>query len=144
MQFDADTVGASSPAADAEMCMMMADAMEAVGIERGDYVIKVNSRKLLEGLREALAAQGAISDAQWLGVLRAIDKLDRLGRTASSSSWPRAARMRAAISPRAPASRQAQADKVMRFLGFSGDAAEGTTTYKPDTALSQLPRKLRA
>ena len=58
MQFDADTVGAPSPAADAEMCMMMADAMEAVGIARGDYVIKVSSRKLLEGLREALSAQG--------------------------------------------------------------------------------------
>src|SRR6476661_2540887 len=46
MQFDADTVGAGSPAADAEMAMMMADVMEAVGIRRGDYVIKVNSRKL--------------------------------------------------------------------------------------------------
>ena len=79
MQFDADTVGAPSPAADAEMCMMMADAMEAVGIARGDYVIKVNSRKVLDGVREALAAQGVISGAQWLGVLRAIDKLDRLG-----------------------------------------------------------------
>ncbi len=42
MQFDADTVGASSPAADAEICMMAADTMEALGIPRGQYVIKVN------------------------------------------------------------------------------------------------------
>src|SRR6185437_5790398 len=45
MQFDADTVGAPGPEADAEMCMMMADTMEALGIKRGDYVIKVNNRK---------------------------------------------------------------------------------------------------
>src|SRR3954447_151375 len=50
MQFDADTVGSASPAADAEMCMMAADAMEALGIKRGDYVVKVNSRKALDEL----------------------------------------------------------------------------------------------
>src|SRR2546421_10404479 len=44
MQFDADTVGAASVAADAEMCMLAADTMEALGIRRGDYVVKVNSR----------------------------------------------------------------------------------------------------
>jgi histidyl-tRNA synthetase len=50
MQFDADTVGAPTAAADAEMAMMMADVMEAVGIKRGDYVIKVNNRRLLDGV----------------------------------------------------------------------------------------------
>ena len=54
MQFDADTVGAASPAADAEMCMMMADCLEALGIKRGDYVIKVNNRKVLDGVMEAI------------------------------------------------------------------------------------------
>ncbi len=49
MQFDADTVGSSSPAADAEMCMMAADTMEALGIPRGSYVVKVNNRKVLDG-----------------------------------------------------------------------------------------------
>jgi len=58
MQFDADTVGAPSPAADAEMCMMMADVMEAVGVKRGDYVIKVNSRRLLEGVAQLLGPDG--------------------------------------------------------------------------------------
>jgi len=47
MQFDADTVGSASPAADAEMCMMAADTMEALGIPRGSYVVKVNNRKVL-------------------------------------------------------------------------------------------------
>src|SRR6202051_1194924 len=76
MQFDADTVGSASPAADAEMCMMAADTMEALGIERGQYVVKVNNRKVLDGVRDAI---GVTDDGQWLTVMRAIDKLDRLG-----------------------------------------------------------------
>ena len=52
MQFDADTVGSASPAADAEMCMMAADTMEALGIPRGSYVVKVNNRKMLDGVLE--------------------------------------------------------------------------------------------
>src|SRR3954451_10749233 len=76
MQFDADTVGSSSPAADAEICMMIADTMEALGIPRGSYVVKVNNRKVLDGVRDAL---GISDDGRWLTVMRAIDKLDRLG-----------------------------------------------------------------
>jgi histidyl-tRNA synthetase len=76
MQFDADTVGSGSPAADAEMCMMAADTMEALGIPRGAYVVKVNNRKVLDGVREVL---GIADDGRWLTVMRAIDKLDRLG-----------------------------------------------------------------
>ena len=53
MQFDADTVGSASPAADAEMCMMAADTMEALGIPRGSYVVKVNNRKVLDGVMES-------------------------------------------------------------------------------------------
>ncbi|WP_375413944.1 histidine--tRNA ligase [uncultured Bradyrhizobium sp.] len=74
MQFDADTVGSASPAADAEMCMMAADTMEALGIPRGSYVVKVNNRKVLDGMREAI---GVSDDAQWLTVMRAVDKLDK-------------------------------------------------------------------
>ena len=58
MQFDADTVGAASPAADAEICMMAADCLEALGIARGDYVIKVNNRKVLDGVMEAIGLGG--------------------------------------------------------------------------------------
>jgi histidyl-tRNA synthetase len=79
MQFDADTVGASSPAADAEICMMAADCLEALGVKRGDYVIKVNNRKVLDGLMESIGLGGAENAGRRLTVLRAIDKLDRLG-----------------------------------------------------------------
>jgi histidyl-tRNA synthetase len=79
MQFDADTVGSASPAADAEMCMMAADTMEALGIPRGSYVVKVNNRKVLDGTMEAIGLGGEENSGKRLTVLRAIDKYDRLG-----------------------------------------------------------------
>jgi histidyl-tRNA synthetase len=75
-QFDADTVGASSVAADAELCMLAADTLEALGLPRGQYVVKVNNRKVLDGVLESNDVTAA---SQRLAVLRAIDKLDRLG-----------------------------------------------------------------
>ncbi len=80
-QFDADTVGAPGMAADAEMCMLMADTMDALGIARGDYVVRVNNRKILDGVLEeiGLNLEDADGQAQRLTVLRAVDKLDRLG-----------------------------------------------------------------
>ena len=78
-QCDADTVGSASVAADAEICMMLADALEAVGIERGDYVIKVNNRKVLNGVMEVAGLGGDDKEAERGIVLRAIDKFDRLG-----------------------------------------------------------------
>jgi histidyl-tRNA synthetase len=79
MQFDADTVGSASPAADAEMCMMAADTMEELGIPRGSYVVKVNNRKILDGIMESIGLVGDEHAGRRLTVLRAIDKLDRLG-----------------------------------------------------------------
>lgn len=81
-QFDADTVGTPSMAADAEMCMLMCDAMEAIGIERGDYEVRVNNRKILDGVFEIinLEAEGEELATQKLTILRALDKMDRLGR----------------------------------------------------------------
>jgi histidyl-tRNA synthetase len=79
MQFDADTVGTPGVAADAEMAMMMADVMEALGIKRGDYVIRVNNRKVLDGVLEAIGLGGEENAGRRLTVLRAIDKLDKLG-----------------------------------------------------------------
>jgi histidyl-tRNA synthetase len=75
-QFDADTVGAPSVAADAELCMLAADTLEALGVPRGQYVVKVNNRKVLDGV---LDQAGVTSQGQRLSVMRAIDKLDRLG-----------------------------------------------------------------
>ena len=78
-QCDADTVGAPSVAADAEICAMLADALEAVGIERGDYVVRINNRKVLNGVMEVAGLSGDDKETERGIVLRAIDKLDRLG-----------------------------------------------------------------
>src|ERR1700681_2212412 len=78
-QFDADTVGSASAAADAEICMMAADTMEALGIARGQYVVKVNNRKVLDGVLEAIGLGDESQAATRLTAWRAIDKLDRLG-----------------------------------------------------------------
>jgi histidyl-tRNA synthetase len=82
IQCDADTVGSNAPAADAEMVMMFADTLEALGLSRGDYAIKLNSRKLLDGALEAAGLTLSGSDetrARRGAVLRAMDKLDRVG-----------------------------------------------------------------
>ena len=79
MQFDADSVGAPGVQSDAEMCMMMADTLEALGIKRGDYVIRVNNRKVLDGVLDDIGLQGDENAAQRLTVLRAMDKLDKFG-----------------------------------------------------------------
>src|SRR6186713_2144348 len=79
MQFDADTVGSASMAADAEICMMAADTMEKLGVPRGSYVVKINNRKVLDGVLESIGLAGDANAGKRLTVLRAIDKLDRLG-----------------------------------------------------------------
>ena len=75
-QCDADTVGAPSVAADAEICSMLSDTLEAVGIPRGDYLVRVNNRKVLNGVLETM---GVKDEAQQADVLRTIDKFDKVG-----------------------------------------------------------------
>ena len=134
MQFDADTVGAASPAADAEICMMAADCLEALGIKRGDYVIKVNNRKVLDGLLEAISLGRALDPQHRLVILRAIDKLDRLGAAGVFALLTSGRKDESGdFTPGANLS-TAQADNVMRFLGYSADIGRG---YEPDVALAQ-------
>ena len=82
-QCDADTVGSASMAADAEICTMLSDTLEQVGIARGDYIIRVNNRKVLNGVMEVAGILDPSDPEKFTAergtVLRAIDKLDRLG-----------------------------------------------------------------
>ena len=75
-QCDADTVGAASVAADAEIIAMLADALEAAGIARGDYLVRVNNRKVLNGVLDSM---GVSDPATAADVLRTIDKFDKVG-----------------------------------------------------------------
>ena len=117
MQFDADTVGAASPAADAEICMMAADCLEALGIKRGDYVIKVNNRKVLDGVMEAIGLGGEANAGRRLTVLAG----NRQARSArargrASAAWRGARATRAAISPRARGLEKARSSRCLPFL----------------------------
>jgi len=75
-QLDFDTVGSDDAVVDAEACMVLADAMEALGLKRDDYVVKVNSRKILSGY---LAHLGVKREEAEQDVLRVIDKMEKIG-----------------------------------------------------------------
>lgn len=75
-QCDADSIGAPGFHADSEMIAMGAEALRAVGMETGEFVIRVNTRRLLNGVLDAV---GANRSETRLSILRALDKLDRLG-----------------------------------------------------------------
>ena len=101
MQFDADTVGAASMAADAEMCMLAADTMEALGIPRGQYVVKVNNRKVLDGVMDA-HANSLAREAPDATYARDRQARSPRRRRRAECCLAKAAKTRAAISPKAP------------------------------------------
>ena len=75
-QCDADTVGSASIAADSEICMLLSDTLQNVGISEGDYIIKANNRKVLNGVLESMNIQETPKrDA----ILRTVDKFDKVG-----------------------------------------------------------------
>src|SRR5712672_1534446 len=136
MQFDADTVGSASMAADAEICMMAADTMEALGL-KGHYVVKVNNRKVLDGALERIGLGGEENAWRRLTVLRAIDKLDRLGRAgveallglgrkAESGDFTKGAGLDRAAIDRVIAYTQARADDNASTLDALGSAIANT------------------
>lgn len=75
-QLDFDTVGTSDMAADAEVCMVTADALEKIGLKRGSYIVKVNNRKVLKGFLKNL---GVNEEAMEQNILRVVDKQDKIG-----------------------------------------------------------------
>lgn len=120
MQFDADIVGSGTVAGDAEICMLAADTMEKLGIKRGDYVVKVNNRKVLDGVMDA----AGIDPAARLTVLRAIDKADKFpleevrkllgeGRKDESGDFTKGAGLS-----------DAQSDRILRYLELGQKLAE--------------------
>ena len=128
LQFDADTVGAESVAADAEMCMLVADTLEELGIGRGQYRIKVNNRKVLDGVLEGIGVdpQAAKDAPRRLTVLRAIDKLDRLGPRGVADLLGKGRRDESGdFTPGAGLESRA-IDRVLRFVCSGRDEREAT------------------
>jgi histidyl-tRNA synthetase len=129
-QCDADTVGAPSVAADAEICAMLAAALEAVGIPRGDYVVRVNNRKVLNGVMEAAGILDPANPDRFAAergiVLRAIDKLDRLGEDGVRALLGAGRRDESGDFTRGAGLSAAQAEVVLGFLAAKG--ADGSAT----------------
>jgi histidyl-tRNA synthetase len=114
IQFDADTVGAASPAADAEMCMLAADALERLGVPRGSYVVRVNNRKLLDGL---LDAADVPPGGDRLIVLRAIDKLDRVGLDGVEQLLGKGRKDESGDFTKGAGLKKKQTEKIIAFVG---------------------------
>jgi histidyl-tRNA synthetase len=132
-QCDADTVGSGSVAADAEICAMLSDALETVGIPRGDYVVKVNNRKVLNGVMEVAGVLDPLDPERFSEdrgiVLRAIDKIDRLGEVG----------VRALLGE----GRKDESGDFTKGAGLSADQADvvmGFVSAKRDTGVSTCAR----
>ena len=76
LQFDADFVGTKSLQADAELCVMISEILEDCGLNKEEYIIKISSRKITEEIFKKIKIDNV---EQKLTVLRALDKIDRLG-----------------------------------------------------------------
>ena len=129
-QCDADTVGTPTVAADAEICMMLGDALEATGIARGDYVVRVNNRKVLNGVMDVIGLLNpdAPEDhaAERGTVLRAIDKLDRLGEDGVRALLGAGRKDESGDFTKGAGLSDGQAAVVMGFVGAGRDTAAGT------------------
>ncbi|WP_102108603.1 histidine--tRNA ligase [Oceaniglobus roseus] len=148
-QCDADTVGAPSVAADAEICAMLSDVLEAVGIARGDYIVRINNRKVLNGVMEVagvLDPEDPEKFAHERGiVLRAIDKLDRLGldgvrallgegRKDDSGDFTKGAGLSAGQAERIVGFLHARGDDAAQTLARLGDLVAGSPTGEEGVA----------
>jgi histidyl-tRNA synthetase len=71
-QCDADVVGTDSLLCEADIVLMVHEVMQKLGI---NFSLKINNRKILTGLSEAI---GAVGEEGTLAV--AIDKLDKIGK----------------------------------------------------------------
>ena len=118
-QFDADTVGSNSPSADAELLMMACDALEAVGLKRGEYMMKINSRKLLDGV----LTSARIDMSRRGTVLRAIDKFDRLGERGVTALLGEGRKDESGDFTKGAGLDAAQIARVMQLLTGSADTA---------------------
>ncbi|MGB3148414.1 MAG: histidine--tRNA ligase [Paracoccaceae bacterium] len=129
-QCDADTVGSGSVAADAEICAMLADALEEVGIPRGDYVVKVNNRKVLNGVMEVAGVLDPANPDRFAEergiVLRAIDKIDRLGDAGVRALLGEGRKDESGDFTKGAGLGAEQAAKVMGFMAAKGDSGAAT------------------
>jgi histidyl-tRNA synthetase len=122
-QCDADTVGSARPEADAEIVALAVAGLEAAGLPPGTAVLKINNRRLLNGL---LDGAGVLDPAQRLGVLRAADKLDRLGVEGVRQLLGAGRRDESGAFTRGAGLDGAATDAVMAFLAAGAESRSAT------------------
>lgn len=122
-QCDADTVGSGSMAADAEICALLSDTLEAVGIARGDYMIRINNRKVLNGVLENM---GSSQEDQRDAVLRTIDKFDKVGESGVRELLGKGRLDASGAFIDGVGLRDDQVDPVLRFLTSKGATLAAT------------------
>ncbi len=122
LQFDVDTIGAASMVGDAENCAIMAEALEALGMPRGDYEVRLNNRKILDGVLESIGLASA-DDAplQMLTVLRSIDKFDRVGFDGVRLLLTTGRKDESGDFTKGAGLTNDQADQVLAFMQVTGD-----------------------
>ncbi len=129
-QCDADTVGSGSVAADAEMCAMLGEALEAAGIARGDYAVRINNRKVLNGVMQVAGVLDPADPEAHAGprgvVMRAIDKLDRLGEAGVRALLGPGRRDESGDFTKGAGLGEAQAAVILDFLGARRDDGAAT------------------
>ena len=128
VQFDCDTVGTDNVAADAEICMMAADALEALGIKRGDYVVKVSDRKILDGLLEVAGV--VPSSSQALTVLRAMDKSDKFDDVGVRALLTNGRKDESGDFTKGAGLSDERADIIMKFLRTQAMQSDGDDNYE--------------
>jgi histidyl-tRNA synthetase len=135
-QCDADTVGTPTVAADAEICAMLADALEAVGIERGDYIVRVNNRKVLNGVMEVAGVLDPADPEKFAAergiVLRAVDKMDRLGEAGVRALLGEGRKDESGDFTKGAGLAPDQADVVMGFMGAGRETGAATVARLRD------------
>jgi histidyl-tRNA synthetase len=148
-QCDADTVGSASPAADAEMIAMACAALEAAGVKRGWYQVKVSHRKLLGGILQAIwqgkgASRTTTDNAvQSLRILRAIDKFDRLGQQGVSDLLQRGRKDPSGDFTEGAGLDEAEASLVLKFVsGVNANAPKLQTEFAKGLTRNQALLKL--
>jgi len=131
-QCDADSVGVPSVTADAEICMMLSDIIENLGVPVGGYIVKINNRKILDGILETIGlhdshmAEGLVKKKGI--VLRAIDKLDRLGLEGVEQLLGRGREDESGDFSVGAELSDSQVELVSAFLGSDGSSQQQTLT----------------
>ena len=139
-QCDADTVGSASVAADAEICAMLAAALEHAGIQRGDYLIRINNRKVLNGILDAMGVDaGPPAD----DVLRTIDKFDKIGEAGVRQLLTTGRKDESGAFIDGVGLRPEQADPVIAFLTSKGGNNAETLANLSDVLRKRAQMKLK-